>query len=276
MTISKQEITPTDVARMHAEREQLERDLAALKAQKDELSKQLWEEELATSKLVDALEGKMQQANNCSLRLHLIPATAKNARGTSHQLELRKHLLSAATAPEQLLNLDVGKVALPGLARVKAGLASELAAEQDALLAAEERETRRDEEQQERADELATLKTQLARVEREEKNTRETHAAELDERRAETEAMQDRILKARSATGSSLVASQTELDQLRKELDDFNAQSGIARERMHNQLVSALDMLMLHKEHIENHLLGVKAHCAAKTEHLAPLLEAGD
>lgn len=269
-TIARQEMTPADVQRMNAERAHLERDLAALKAQKDELSKTLWEEELASSKRVDALEGRVQEANNRALKLHLIPGSAKNARGVSHQLELRKHLLP--TAPEQLLSLDTAGVVLPGLRRVKAGFAAELQSEQDEALGAEERQTRREEEQQERLDQLTQLKASLTRLEREEKKTREAHARELEERRAETEATQDRVLKARSANGSGLLASQAELGTLQKELDDFTASSGIARERMHNQLVSALDMLMLHKEHVESHIKGLKTHCEAKMDLLAPLL----
>ena len=43
-----------------------------------------------TSRGVDRLEGKVQQINNCSLRLHLIPASARSARGVSHEISLHK------------------------------------------------------------------------------------------------------------------------------------------------------------------------------------------
>ena len=270
-TISKQEMTPADVHRMNSERDHLEGELRELKAQKDAMHKQIWEDELAQGRAIDRLETKVQAANNCALRLQLIPATAKNACGVSHQLELRKHLLP--TMPEQLLSLDAGAVVLPALARVKAGFSHDVGSEQDALLEAEEGEARREEERRERQEQLASLKAQLAKLEKEEKAAREQHARELEERNAEVESLAEQMSAARNAAGTSLVASQSELGALQKELDEFSAASALTRDRMYNQLVSALDMLMLHKEHIDNQLKSLKTHCASKMEMLAPLLE---
>ena len=109
----------------------------------------MWDEETAIAGGVDRLERKVQQANDKSLRLHLIPAEAKNAGGVSHQIELLKHLLP--TEPHKLLNLDPSAVVKPSLAQLKERFARELAAAQDQKLEAEEAETKRLEEAQARA-----------------------------------------------------------------------------------------------------------------------------
>lgn len=66
----------------------------------------------------------MQKLNNGSLRLELIPASAKRAAGVTHDIALRKELLG--TQPEALLSLDVGAVVVPSLHRVKAEFGTEL------------------------------------------------------------------------------------------------------------------------------------------------------
>jgi kinetochore protein NDC80 len=48
-TVAAQELTPSDVKRMYSEQEHLENEVATLKAQKDALSSQLWDDELAIS-----------------------------------------------------------------------------------------------------------------------------------------------------------------------------------------------------------------------------------
>ena len=112
-------------------------------------------------------------------------------------------------------------------------------------------------------------------MDREKKRLEEEHAKELNNCRTETEELEERMRQAREDSGQSAIASHAELTNLQKDLDEFNATSALARERMYSQLVSCLDMLTLHKENLETQLGGLKKHCAAKSESLAPLLGDG-
>ena len=161
---------------------------------------------------------------------------------------------------------------VPGLQRVKAGFSAELSAAQDALLECEEEGTRREEQGHERSDELARLKAEQEKLEREEKRLREEHAKELADRKAETDRLEESLQSAKSANGQSVVASQSELAALQKELDEFTEDAAKKREKMYLHLVSSLDMLALHKENVEKQLASLKQHCAAKMEMLQPLL----
>lgn len=58
-------------------RDRLKAELANLKGQKDHLNKKLWEHETGIARGLDCLEGKMQQANTCALRLQMIPAEVR-------------------------------------------------------------------------------------------------------------------------------------------------------------------------------------------------------
>ena len=271
-TVSAQDLTPADVMRMKEEKAHKDAELARLASQKDALSKQLWDEEQAIAQAIERIEGKVTSANNCSLRLHLIPGAAKNARGVSHELRLQKSSLEAAE-PDKLLSGDVQGVLLPGLQYVKGHVTGELASAQDALLESEEAAARREQGAQERAESLAALKEELAKLEAQDKRLREEHAEELAKVKAETESLEEQMVVARSVTGQKVTDSAAELAALQKEYDEFSAQAGATRDRIYNQLVSALDMLALHKETVEKQLAGLKQHCAAKMDALAPLLD---
>ena len=229
-TISRQELTPADVTRMRAEHERLKEELASLKASKEAQLKDEYEAEVGIGKAVDRLEAKVAQGNAAALRLQLAPADAKNAGGTSHHVELHKHALESN--PEGVLSVSPSGTLAPALVRLKAAFGREHASAQDALLDAEAEETRRDEAKAERLDELRALKADFARAEREEKVERERQARELAESNRETQAIQEKILAARGASGSSLLTSQGELSALQKEYDEFVSTSKHTREKM--------------------------------------------
>lgn len=273
-TVAAQDLTPADVRRMHDERTHLEKEVESLQAQKDALSKQLWDEQTAQQRTIDRLEGKVQKANSCLLRLHMIKASAKNANGVSHELALNKHLLD--TAPEQLLSVDTKEVLLPGLQRVKKGVNDEVLVAQDELLENERNARRREEDAAERAEQLSALMADLAKLEKEEKRMREEHAKELSDMKAETEALEEQIVRRRADTGQTVAASQSELKALQKELDEFNETAKRTREKIYSQLNSSLDMLLMHKDEVEKSLTSLKEHCAAKMDVLDSHLEQVD
>ena len=84
--------------------------------------------------------------------------------------------------------------------------------------------------------------------------------------------LHEQILAVRSSSGNSLLHSQSERATLQKEYDSYVAYSQHAREKMYNQLVSALDLLTIHKEHMEKQLESLHSHLGAKAQQLEPLL----
>jgi len=248
-TIAKQELTPSDVERMNASRDELEGELSQLKAQKDELTRQLFEEERAVARGIDRLEAKVQQANTSAMQLLLIPAEAKNAGGVSHQIDLNKHLLPSE--PWRLLSLDPATVIKPSLTKLRDSFVRDFTSSQEALDEAEEAESKRDEEKQ---------------LEREEKLLREQQARQLEEINKESEQLQEGITTGRQVGGQSLVQEQSKLAALRKELSDFERSSSAELERMTGQLVSELDVLTDHKQRIEQQLQELNEYLGGKMQ----------
>jgi len=269
-TISKQELTPADVSRMTSERDTLEHELAQLKEQKNNLNQQLWDSETANKTALQRLDAKTQQVNNCSVRLQMILAEGKNANGGNHLLELQQAEL--ASRPERLLSIDVADALKSELARLKAEVARDVLAAQDALLEAEQQETQRELMKQERLEQLQVLNAELQRLEREEKLLREQHQREIDDCRRETEAVHAEILSTREVSAGTLLHSNAELASLQKEYDAFVLSSTHARKKILDQIGGMMNALLTHKDHITEQLDGLKDHISARAKQLEPLL----
>ena len=269
-TISKQAYNPADVKRMRSEQDDLERELQLSKEQKDVHNQQLYDTSQKLNKKLEHLDACVQKANGSSVRLQMIPAEARHAGGESFQIELQKQLLSSR--PEALLSVEPSAVLAPALQRLKAEVQLELSAAQDARLEAEECETKRDEEALERKEALQALKTSLERLEKEEKLLREQLSRELEERNKEAEDLQGHILERRANGGGPVSESNRKIAALQKEYAEFRTTSHHEREKMYNDLVSALSMVTEHKELIQAQIVDLKEYCIGKTELLQPLL----
>ncbi|KAI8849418.1 HEC/Ndc80p family-domain-containing protein [Chytridium lagenaria] len=70
-TVDMQEISPADVDRMTAEREQLVRTLESMAAKTDECQRTIWEKEITLQKKIDQLEKHMQEYNTLAYKLGL-------------------------------------------------------------------------------------------------------------------------------------------------------------------------------------------------------------
>lgn len=171
-TIAQQELTPSDVERMNANRDSLEQELSRVKSELNDYNQQLWERETSISRGLEALEAKAQSANMCAQRLLLIPAEAKNAGGVSHQIDVQKELLE--TESWRLLSVDPTAVIKPSLVQLKDQFLREWQQQQDAKIEAEDAAQKRDEEKQERTEELHRLKEIMQQQELEEKRVRAT------------------------------------------------------------------------------------------------------
>jgi len=269
-TIAKQEYNPADVKRMRSEQDDLERELQLLKEQKDVHNQHLYDTSQKLNKKLEQLEALVQKANGCSVRLQMIPATARYAGGESFHVELQKQLLSSR--PEALLSIEPSAALVPALQRLKAEVQQELSAAQDARLEAEELETKREEDALERKEGLRALKASLERLEKEEKLEKEQLSRELEERNKEAEDLQAHILERRAHGGGSICESNRKIAALQKEYAEFRTTSHHEREKMYNDLVSALSMVTEHKELIQAQIVDLKEYCISKTELLQPLL----
>jgi len=271
-TISKQPFNPADVKRMRSEQAELERELKLVKEQKSAADQQLYDTSQKLNRKLEQLDDSVQKANTSSRGLKMTPADAEHARGQCLVVELRKQNL--ASRPDELLSLELQKELMPAVQGRKAALQKELFSKQDECVKAEEATVKSEEEANECTERLQAQKTALDRLEKEEAAVRAQLSREMEERNKAIEVLQERIISARtSATGtSSDFGRQKQLDALQAEYEEFKATSHAEREKMYNDLVSALSMVTEHKEQIQAQINDLKEYCESKRELMQPML----
>jgi kinetochore protein NDC80 len=134
--VDSQELSPEDVKRMIAERDQLQQAQGQASENRQVLQRRVWESEMALRDRVQALEDSSRAYNGVAEDLKLVPSTARNARGRNLALEVDVR----ARKRDGLLKTDVRKDILPALHEMRAdymertmSLRNECIAEKDAV-----------------------------------------------------------------------------------------------------------------------------------------------
>lgn len=109
--VDSQELSPEDVKRMMAERDQLQQAQGQASENRQVLQRRVWESEMALRDRVQALEDSSRAYNGVAEDLKLVPSTARNARGRDLALEVDVR----ARKRDGLLKTDVRKDILPSL-----------------------------------------------------------------------------------------------------------------------------------------------------------------
>lgn len=134
--VDSQELSPEDVKRMMAERDQLQQAQGQASENRQVLQRRVWESEMALRDRVQALEDSSRAYNGVAEDLKLVPSTARNAKGRNLALEVDVR----ARKRDGLLRTDVRKDILPALHEMRAdymartmALRKECIAEKDAV-----------------------------------------------------------------------------------------------------------------------------------------------
>ncbi len=102
-TVDSQEISPADVDRMNAERDQLAKTLNLMRTQLDDINKAVWNDEIALQKKMDALERSAEKFNAMLYKLDLLSSSDSRYSCLSKELELYvQH-----SRPENMVSVDL-------------------------------------------------------------------------------------------------------------------------------------------------------------------------
>ncbi|KAJ3271869.1 kinetochore-associated Ndc80 complex subunit ndc80 [Terramyces sp. JEL0728] len=87
-TVDAQELSPTDVDRMNAERDQLSKNLQKLSVQLDDINKAVWNKEIAVQKKMDSLERSCEKFNSLLYKLDLLGRSNPKFSALSQELKI--------------------------------------------------------------------------------------------------------------------------------------------------------------------------------------------
>lgn len=109
--VDAQELSPADVDRMTAERDQLAKNLAAMSEQLDQINKAVWNKEIAIQKKMDQLERTSEKFNSLLYQLDLLDNTSTKYACLSKELELNIQ----QSRMETMVSINLRKEAKPAL-----------------------------------------------------------------------------------------------------------------------------------------------------------------
>ena len=194
--VNNQELSPEDVKRMVAERDQLQQAQGQASENRQVLQRRVWESEMALRDQVQALEDSSRAYNCAAEDLKLVPHTARHAKGCNLALEVDVR----AKKRDGLLKTDVRGDILPTLQQLRAeyvertiALRNECMSEKDA---AEDSHISTNELQEKRQ----TYETKLRRAEEAYKRDRNTLDQASEVYSQEVEAMDNRLVRLRDVT----------------------------------------------------------------------------
>lgn len=114
--VNSQELSPDDVKRMMAERDQLQQAQGQASENRQLLQRRVWESEMALRDRVQALEDSSRAYNGVAEDLKVVPSTARYAKGRNLMLEVDVR----AKKRDGLLCTDVRRDILPALQELRA------------------------------------------------------------------------------------------------------------------------------------------------------------
>ncbi|KAH9269945.1 hypothetical protein BASA83_007931 [Batrachochytrium salamandrivorans] len=132
--VDAQEISPADVDRMNAERDQLAFSLQTVSTKLESANKAVWEKEIALQKRMDQLEKVVQDYNSHAFKLGLVGSHSAELAHVSKELEL--HI--QADTQSRMVSVDLKGVVKPILENLKDRYNGALHKAQDDMLGLQE------------------------------------------------------------------------------------------------------------------------------------------
>jgi SMC interacting uncharacterized protein involved in chromosome segregation len=245
--VETQEISQSDVERMHAETKTLEENLASSEAQKQLLQKQIFDYEVSISKKIEEIEKQIMTFHEGARNLALIPSNAKRAAGVNYTLPFSIH------QPDVILD-HIRSI-------VKAGLESHrdlfhetgLRARDD-FIATKERADRVEEQNIEKRQENEFAENKLKKLEAQYKREKDRLREVMLSKHKEQDDLINEINRLRDLNADSLARSKKSVEVLKLEYEEAIEACNHEKEEVTKQMVEAMETLHKHKAFITDNL----------------------
>ncbi|TPX70338.1 hypothetical protein SpCBS45565_g01736 [Spizellomyces sp. 'palustris'] len=248
-TVDAQEISPADVDRMTAEREQLNQTLGTVAVKMDEANKSLWDKEITMQKKMDHLEKLIQEYNTFAYKLGLLgPDSA--AADLAVELELRVH----ASRPDQMVSLDLRNKAKPSLNQLRSKLNSKLHQAQDDVIALQESMDNLNWSFTQKKEELGEIESQIRQLADRYRQEQEHIGIANNASNEEIQQYERNIQRIKIEANGALIQSQQKMQKAVVEYDQLSRNCTEHRERLLNQLAKALVEVFNFHQHVHGQL----------------------
>ncbi|KAJ3154161.1 kinetochore-associated Ndc80 complex subunit ndc80 [Geranomyces michiganensis] len=260
-TVDAQEISPADVDRMTAEREQLNQTLAAVAEKMETANKALWEKEISQQKSMDALEKVVQEYNALAYLLGILGSSAGH-RGSAAaalkdfpselaaELELRVH----AARPEQMVSLDLRGKVKPALLKLRAGFNRVHHMAQDELIALQETIDALVWSQARKKEELVEMESRVKQLTDQYKQDQEQIGAANGAGSEEIHQYERNIQRIKIESNGELIQSQQKMQKAISDYEQLYRKVTADRESQLNEIAQAVVSVFGFHQHVQKQL----------------------
>ncbi|KAI8815759.1 HEC/Ndc80p family-domain-containing protein [Fimicolochytrium jonesii] len=234
-TVDAQEISPADVDRMTAEREQLSQTLESVAQKMEEANTNVWEKEIALQKRMDQLERLIQEYNAFAYKLGILGSDPVDAE-LAVELELRAH----ASRPDQMVSLDLRNKAKPGLATLRTRFNTHLHKAQNESIALQETLDNLNWAHTQKKEELLEMEEKIRMLGERYREEQEQIGMENTASTEEIQQYERNLQRMKIESNGALIQSQQLMQKAVVEYEQVSRQTTTTRERQLNDMARAL------------------------------------
>eukprot|EP00761_Pharyngomonas_kirbyi_P001744 gb/GECH01001748.1/.p1 GENE.gb/GECH01001748.1/~~gb/GECH01001748.1/.p1 ORF type:complete len:632 (+),score=176.41 gb/GECH01001748.1/:1-1896(+) len=252
--LSRQELSPEDVEQMNQEKMQLEDQLQTLTEQLDDLKATKRHSVKEISSELDALEKLVVEYNKIAGSVLLIPREAEHAQGQDFQMALKRD----GRSTEEMINLDMAAFVRPRLQSLREEYLEKVRHIQTELMEKKEELENSEESVSYKEDDIDTLNTQLENLNQQHERRKKDMDYQLKQIHNETSQTQEHTERLKSIGTDELEAARRRVDELEQRYEQLVMQFSTEKQHVNDLLISAIDALTNHKEHVQESLVGLE------------------
>ncbi|KAH6564739.1 hypothetical protein BASA50_004094 [Batrachochytrium salamandrivorans] len=234
--VDAQEISPADVDRMNAERDQLAFSLQTVSTKLESANKAVWEKEIALQKRMDQLEKVVQDYNSHAFKLGLVGSHSAELAHVSKELEL--HI--QADTQSRMVSVDLKGVVKPILENLKDRYNGALHKAQDDMLGLQETLDQLVWTQTRDEEELLTVQSRIAFLNQRYNEEKEHVTMTTISMNEEIEQFERQIQKMKIDSNGIMIASQQKAQKATIEYEELSRMYTEQKEKVLNTLVRGL------------------------------------
>lgn len=253
-TVDSQQICPEDVERSNSEKELLLKTIDGLNQQKEEANKQFWEREMSFQKQFDIIEKMVHDFNIFGGQIGVIPAHGIYANGVNLELVLGTPTGKA----ESVISPGLKDHIQPSLHTLRDHLNDQLHNIQSTLISLHEQADSQSDAIHEKKEEIKLVGERIRRYNTQYVDEKGAINADSKKRSEEMEALDNELLRIRTETSNSHLASQQLVQKTILDSDNLLTKIKEETELISHEICQTLDELLTFKSHVESNLTDLK------------------
>ncbi|KAF2191108.1 HEC/Ndc80p family protein-like protein [Zopfia rhizophila CBS 207.26] len=282
-------MTISDIDRMAAEKERLEKSLEAASTRAEESKKRVAEKELAASRKLEELEQTVEKYNSLGYQIGIIPSTAANAKGLDYELIINVNdgpnfsgsqmgsstqdagdrlLADSGTgyAPHQLINLDLRGTVKSNISSLRKEIASRRNAALEDDMNNHDMLDKIKEALDDKQSEVEGLSHRVQQAQDELEKLREITSTQKTASDAQIEKMEKELSRMRANMGESVQNLEQREMAVNIEYEQLELRQNELREELHTEIERMLDDIIRFKLHIQRSLEDYEEFIAGELE----------